>query len=63
MISAADVKSFLVLRMRPAGCCGSSSASPRTSGMTLTPVSKPETPSAKRGNTRSATPIMSKGFP
>ena len=37
MIKAADIKSSLVLRMRPAGCSGSSSGSPRTSGITLTP--------------------------
>ena len=34
MISAAAVSSLRVLRMRPAGCSGSSPASPRTSGIT-----------------------------
>jgi hypothetical protein len=63
MMRAATVSIFLVLRMRPEGRSGSSSASPRTSGIMLTPVSKPESPSARRGNTKSDTPIIVSGLP
>jgi hypothetical protein len=38
------------LRMRPDGCATVSVASPVTSGMTATPVSKPDKPSATFGN-------------
>ena len=34
-----------------------------TSGITVTPVSNPEMPSASRRNTRSATPTMASGLP
>ncbi len=63
MIKAAVRRSFLVLRMRPFGYRGSSSGSPLTSGMTATPVSKPESPRASLGNNRSASPIMTSGLP
>jgi hypothetical protein len=63
MITAAVVSSLRVLRTRPAGCSGSSPASPRTRGITVTPVSKPEMPRASRGNTRRATPTIAKGLP
>ena len=55
MISAAAVSSFFVLRIRPCGFRSVSSASPRTSGMTATPVSNPDKPSASFGNSSSAT--------
>ncbi len=55
MMAAAPVSSFFVLRMRPAGCSGVSVGSPLTSGITTTPVSKPERPSASFGNRKSAT--------
>ena len=54
MISAAADRSFLVLRILPAGLSSVSDASPRTSGMTATPVSKPDSPSASFGNRMSA---------
>ena len=54
MITAAVVSSFLVLRMRPAGCAAVSSGSPSTSGITATPVSNPDRPSARRGNSSMA---------
>src|SRR5215216_4222126 len=41
MIRAAARSILRVLRMRPSGRSGSSSGSPRTSGIMLTPVSKP----------------------
>jgi hypothetical protein len=63
MIRPAEVRSFLVLRMRPSGCSGSSPCSPRTNGITLTPVSKPEIPRASFGKTSNATPIMISGLP
>jgi len=50
MISAAVRSSFFVFRMRPAGCCGVSVGSPCTSGITATPVSNPDNPSASFGN-------------
>ena len=37
--------------------------SPSTSGITATPVSKPDSPSASFGKTSSATPIMPNGLP
>jgi hypothetical protein len=51
MTAAAVRSSRRVLRIRPAGRFGSSSASPRTSGMTATPVSNPDRPRASRGKT------------
>ena len=55
MMSAAAVSSFRVLRMRPRGRVSVSPASPLTSGITATPVSKPERPSASFGNSSIAT--------
>ena len=63
MISAAEVRSFWVLRIRPAGFAGVSSGSPFTSGITATPVSKPESPSASRGKTSRATATIMIGLP
>ncbi len=54
MMRAAADRSFLVLRILPAGFSSVSDASPRTSGMTATPVSKPDSPSASFGNRMSA---------
>ena len=60
MMIAAVASSFRVLRMRPAGRCGSSSGSPFTSGITATPVSKPLSPSASFGKkSRQAVPTAS----
>ena len=63
MIRAATVSILRVLRMRPLGRSGSSPSSPRTSGIMPTPVSKPDSPSASRGNTNSETPTISRGLP
>ena len=63
MISAAVVSSFFVPRIRPAGFSSVSSGSPSTCGMTATPVSKPDRPSASLGKTSSATPTMATTFP
>ena len=63
MISAAVGSSLRVLRMRPAGCSGVSVGSPWTSGMTATPVSKPDRPSASLGKSSRATPIITSGLP
>ena len=63
MVTAATVSSLRVLRMRPAGRSGSSSASPRTSGIMPTPVSNPESPSASSGNTTTAAASMENGPP
>ena len=52
------MSSLRVLRMRPAGRAGSSPGSPRTSGITATPVSKPERPRASLGKRRSESPMM-----
>ena len=63
MMIAAVVRSRRVLRMRPSGRRGSSPGSPVTSGITETPVSKPERPRARRGKRRSAIPTIASGFP
>src|SRR5438128_566532 len=57
IIKAAASNSRRVFLTRPAGCSGVSSVAPRTRGMTVTPVSKPDRPSAGRGN--SSTEIAS----
>ena len=63
MMTAATVSSRLVPRMRPSGRgLVSSEASPRTCGITATPVSKPDRPSASFGNTISAMPIITRGL-
>ncbi len=63
MITAAAVSNLPVLRMRPFGRFGLSPSLPRTSGITATPVSKPESPSASRGNRISDTAIIWNTFP
>ena len=63
MISAAASSSFLVLRMRPVGSRSVSVASPRTSGITATPVSNPDRPSASFGNRMSAIATIISGCP
>ena len=55
MITAAVVSSRLVPRIRPRGAASVSLASPWTCGITATPVSKPDMPSASFGKTSSAT--------
>ena len=61
MISAAVVSSFFALRMRPVGSASVSLASPLTSGMTTTPVSNPDRPSASAGNTSREAPRTASG--
>lgn len=63
MMSAAVVSSVRVSRMRPTGFFSVSSASPWTWGITATPVSKPDRPSARRGKTSSATATIMIGLP
>ena len=63
MIRAAVESSFLVFRIRPAGLSSVSSASPRTSGMTATPVSKPESPRASFGKRITAIAAIIAGLP
>lgn len=63
MTTAAVVSSFFVPRIRPAGFSSVSSASPWTWGMTATPVSKPERPSASLGKTSRATPTIAITLP
>lgn len=61
MITAAVVSSRRVSRIRPAGFAYVSVGSPLTCGITATPVSKPDMPSASLGKTRSATPTIASG--
>lgn len=61
MIAAAVVSSLRALRIRPMGLARVSVASPLTSGITTTPVSKPDRPSASAGKTSSAAPMMPNG--
>ncbi len=61
MIAAAAVSIRRVPAMRPSGRSSVSSSRPRTSGITDTPVSKPDRPSASFGKTMSATPTTSSG--
>ena len=61
MISAAVVSSFLVFRIRPVGSAALSVASPLTRGMTTTPVSNPDRPSASAGKTSSEAPSTASG--
>ena len=63
MITAATVSSRLVPRIRPRGRSSVSVAPPRTWGITATPVSNPERPSASWGNTISATATIMIGSP
>ena len=62
MISAAVVSSLRASRIRPRGCAGVSPGSPRTCGITATPVSKPDSPSASFGKTSRATPTIASGL-
>ena len=52
MMSAAVVSSLRALRIRPVGASWVSVGSPATSGMTTTPVSNPDRPSARAGKTK-----------
>ncbi len=61
MISAATVSSRRVPAIRPSGRSSVSPSRPRTSGITDTPVSNPDRPSASSGNTISAIPTISSG--
>lgn len=61
MMSAAVVRSLRALRIRPVGASWVSVGSPATSGMTTTPVSNPDRPSARAGKTSSAAPMIPKG--
>ena len=54
MSRAAMSNSFFVFRIRASSTSFSLAPSPFTSGITATPVSKPERPSASLGNNRSA---------
>ncbi len=63
MMRAAVVSSFLAPRIRPAGFSSVSPESPSTCGMTATPVSKPDRPSASFGNTTRAMAIIMNGLP
>ena len=61
MISAALVSSRWVLRIRDCRTSSGVSPCPATRGMTATPVSKPERPSASLGNSTTAITIHSMG--
>ncbi len=63
MMSAAVRSSFFVFRIRPVGCSSVSVGSPLTRGITATPVSKPERPSASFGKSRAARAIIITGLP
>jgi hypothetical protein len=62
MIAAVSSRRFAP-RIRPAGSPGVSPGAPVICGITATPVSNPESPSASFGNTMSAIPTMTSGFP
>ena len=62
MMSAAVSSIRWLRRIRFAGCAGSSSAAPRTSGIIVTPVSKPDRPRASLGKTSSAIPTTIHGL-
>ena len=61
MMSAAVVSSLRALRIRPVGAAGVSVGSPLTSGITTTPVSKPDKPRASAGKTSRAAPMTAIG--
>ena len=63
IVTAAVVSSRRVPRMRRSGRPGASDASPWICGMTATPVSNPERPSASFGKTSSASPTATSGLP
>ena len=63
IVTAAVVSSRLVPRIRPAGRLSVSEASPCTWGITATPVSKPDRPSASFGNTSAAAATIMTGLP
>lgn len=56
MINAAAVSSRRVLRIRAASRCWRSAPAPRTSGIMLTPVSKPDRPRTSSGKASTAGP-------
>ena len=55
IVSAAAVSSRFAPAIRPRGCSSVSPGAPAICGITATPVSKPDSPSASLGNTRRAT--------
>ena len=63
MITAAVVSSLCVFRIRPSGWSSVSPGSPCTSGMTATPVSNPDRPSASFGKTSKETTTILNGLP
>ncbi len=63
MITAAVVSSRRAPRIRPSGRASESCGSPRTLGMTATPVSKPDRPNASFGKTSTDSPTTSHGSP
>ena len=63
MMPAAVCSSHIVCLMRPFGLDGVSPGSPRTSGITATPVSNPDRPSASFGNSSSAMAAIIIGLP
>jgi hypothetical protein len=62
MIRAAVVSSLRVLRIRPRGRSWVSWGSPRTRGITATPVSNPDRPRASFGKTIRAIATMASGL-
>ena len=63
MITAAVVSSRRVPRIRPTGLLlGVASALPLICGITATPVSNPDRPSASFGNTSRAIPTITHGL-
>lgn len=62
IMSAAHNSSRWVWRMRPAGFCSVSSGLPLTSGISATPVSKPDKPSASFGKSRRDIPTIANGL-
>ncbi len=63
MMRAAVVSSLWAPRIRPSGFFSVSVGSPLICGITATPVSKPDMPSASFGNSSRATPTMAKTLP
>jgi len=63
IITAAHVSSFLVPRVRPLGRSSVSAFSPRTCGITATPVSNPDSPRASCGKTINETATIIAGLP
>ena len=63
MMIAAVVSRRFVPRMRPLGTPSASVFPPVICGITATPVSNPDRPSASFGNTMSAIPTTTNGLP